>query len=439
MLAVQRSSSDSATALLQIDPPERKRDPPAKRLPWRRRPRRLITAIDIGTTKVCAIIAEAHAEGEVSILGLGCSPSKGMRRGVVTDVEHTTAAIVEAFSLAFELARVAPREVCVGIAGDHISGINVEGMAEVADPDVGIDERDCRNVIRRALQITMPPDMCILHHVVRDFIVDGNAGIHNPLGLFGHRIEVHAHVVTSSIAAGNNISRCVKKAGLRTSRLVLESLASSLAILSQRERDLGVIMIDIGGGTTDVAIFAEGTLQFTAEHAVGGDAITQDIATMLRCSPHDAENLKRKFGHANPLCVDADEQIDLPSPLKGGRSVSSRRRELAEIIEARVEDIFFEVKKVIQRSGFADRIYAGLVLTGGTSLLRGCDGVAERLLEYPARVGMPQGLRGLAEVVSSPIYSTGVGLVKWAVEDGPGYQRDKWLIRKIKEVFDIYG
>ena len=435
-MALFKSAGNGAVTTVESSDP--KREPPVKK---RRRlgRRRLITGFDIGTTKVCAIIGEALPDGSISILGLGTSPSRGMRRGVVTDIDHTVSAIQKAFRRAYELAHVAPHEIYVGIAGDHISGIDAEAMVEVANPSVGIDERDCRSVIKKALQLTMPPDVEILHHVVREFVVNGNGGITNPLGLFGSRLQVRAHVITGSVAAANNLCRCVKKAGLKTSSLVLESLASSLAILSDHERELGVVMIDVGGGTTDIAILADGALQHTAEIGRGGDIITQDVATMLRCSLHEAENLKKKFGHANPLSIDGDEHVDLPSPLKGGHRVSYPRRELAEIIEARVEDIFFAVKKVIQRSGSRDRIYGGVVLTGGTALLEGITGVAERILEFPARIGMPHGLRGLGKTVNSPIYSTGVGLIQWAVEEGPGYQPEKWLIRKIKEVFDIYG
>lgn len=431
------SRNSSKSAVIEHDPSDREFDP-LFRKNRRSGKKRLITGIDIGTTKVCAIIAEASPEGDVTILGLGSSPSRGMRRGVVTDVDHTAAAISKAFLHAHELARVIPREIYIGIAGDHICGLDVGGMVEVENPNVGVDERDCRNVMRKALQITMPPDVGILHHVVHDFTVNGTGGITNPLGLFANRLEVHAHVITTSLAAANNLTRCVKKAGLKTTGIVLESLASSLSILSPRERELGVIMIDIGGGTTDIAIFTDDALKHTAEIARGGDIITQDIAIMLRCSPHDAENLKKKFGHANPMNLDPEEQVDLPHPIHGGQRVSYQRRELAEIIEARLEDILLSANKAIVRSGLNDRVYAGVVLTGGTALLEGITEVAERILDFPTRVGMPQGLRGMGEVVSSPIYSTGVGLLKWAVEEGPGYQKDKWLIRKIKEVFDIY-
>lgn len=429
-----KSSSNSAV----ISPPRYDRAVAVPRQKKRGK-RRLIAGLDIGTTKVCAIIAQADSDGTITVLGLGSSPSRGMRRGVVTDINHTVSAIEKAFFNAYELARVRPSEIYVGIAGDHISGLNLEAMVPVAHPNVGIDERDCRNVVNQALKMSMPPDVEVLYHVVREYIVNGNAGIHNPMGLFGSRLEVKLHVVTGSVTAGNNIARCVKKAGLKTSGIVLESVASAHAVLSPRERELGVILIDIGGGTCDLAIFAEGTLQYTAEIAQGGDMITNDIASVLRCSPYDAENLKKKFGHANPGIMDPDEQLDLPSPLKGGRSQTIHRRELAEIIEARVEDIFFQVNNVIQRSGFKDQVYAGVVLTGGTALLDGLPEVAERILEFPTRIGAPQGLCGLSEVVSSPIYSTGIGLIHWALDEGPGYQRENWLIRKLKEVFDIYA
>lgn len=400
--------------------------------------KRLITGLDIGTTKVCAVIAEASSDGEITILGLGSAPSRGVRRGAVTDIALTVDAIGKALQSAYELARVMPQDLYIGIAGDHVSGINCEAMVEVAHPSVGIDDRDRRNVIDRAMRLTLPPDQEILYKIVREFSVNGNWGIHNPLGLFGSRLEVRMHVITASNAAVNNMLRCVKKAGRKTGGVVLQSIASSLSVLEAKDREMGVVVVDIGGGTTDVAIFADHTLQYTGEVARGGDMITHDVATILRCTPYDAENLKKKFGHANPLDIDADEIVELPGPPGTGRKFQARRRELAEIVEARVEDIFFDVKKVIQRSGQKDRVYAGVVLTGGTALLEGISGVAERILDFPARIGMPRGLRGLGEVVSSPIYSTGVGLVKWAAEEGPGFQRDGWLVRKIKEVIDIY-
>lgn len=435
MALFARSNSPEPAAL-----PRPTNAPPSMlRLPARRGRKRYILGLDIGTTKVCAIIAQALPDGAISIMGLGSSPSRGMRRGVVTDIDHTVHAIHEAYSRAHELAHVAPNEVYIGIAGDHISGIDVEAIVEVQNPSIGVDERDCRSVIRKAGEISMPADVEVLHHVVREFIVNGNRGIHNPIGLFGHRLEVRSHVITSSIAAANNLTRCVKKSGLRTTGIVLESLASSLAVLSEREKELGVILIDIGGGTTDIAIFADGALQYTCEIARGGDALTQDIAIVLRCSPHDAENMKKKFGQANPLTVDLEEKVDMPDPVKPGERVSYNRRELAEIIEARIEEIFLGAKKVINQSGHKDRIYSGVILTGGTALLEGIGEVAERILEYPTRVGRPENLRGLGEVVGTPIYSTGVGLIKWAVDEGPGYQRENVLIRKIKEVFDIYG
>jgi cell division protein FtsA len=226
---------------------------------------------------------------------------------------------------------------------------------------------------------------------------------------------------------------------MKTTSVVLQSLASSLSVLTARERELGVVLVDIGGGTSDVAIFHGHTLQHVSEIAMGGDIITQDIFKILKTSPHDAENLKKRFGQAVPMDVDADERIELRSPAVGHKRVTHGRRELAEIIEARVEEIFFEIQKQIQMSGCADRIYAGIVLTGGTALLEGIDTVAERILGYPCRIGRPQGLLGMGSAVSSPIYATGVGLIRWAIEEGNGYQPGNWIVRRIKEIWDIYG
>lgn len=400
---------------------------------------RYITGLDIGTTKVCAIIAAADSDGAITILGMGSSPSRGMRRGVVTNINDTVESVQKAYQQAYKLAHVNPREVLVGIAGDHISGINLDGMIEVSNPEAGIEERDCNRVRKKALRLVLPQDVEVLHSFTKEYIVNEQEGIMNPMGLFGQRLQVKMHVVTSSVAAGNNIFRCMRKAGLRTSSVVLQSLASSLSVLTPRERELGVVLVDIGGGTSDIAIFHNGTLQNISEIAMGGDIITQDVAKILRCTPHDSENLKKKFGHAVPMEVDVDERIELPSPAIGKKRQTHSRRELAEIIEARVEELFLDVQKSIQRSGAADRIYAGVVLTGGTALLEGIDTVAERILGYPCRIGRPQGLLGMSGVVSTPIYATAVGLIRWAVEEGPGFQREPWYLRKFKEVFDIYG
>lgn len=425
--------------------PTRRWSLPKLRLPsreqTRKRPakKRIITGLDIGTTKVCAIIGEVDPNGAITILGSGSAPSRGMRRGVVTNITETVHAIQKACEQARELARVRPTEVLVGIAGDHISGINLEGMIEVGHPEGGIDFRDMKRVREKALKLHLPEDHEILHTFIKEYIVNEQGGITDPRGLFGHRLQIKMHVVTSSVAAGNNIFRCIRKSGLRTSSVVLQSLASSLSVLTARERELGVVLVDIGGGTSDIAIFQNGTLQSIAEIAMGGDIITQDIAKMVQTTPHDAENLKKKFGHAVPLQVDADERVELRSPSLGKKKISMSRRALAEIIEARTEEIFSEVQQQIERSGCADKIYAGVVLTGGTALLEGIEEVAERYMGYPARIGRPQGLLGMTSAVSTPIYATGVGLIKWAVEEGPGFQRDPFWLRKFKEVLDIYG
>lgn len=412
---------------------------PQTPVPTRRRKERLITGIDIGTTKVCVIIGSVDAQGSITVLGIGSAPSRGMRDGKVSNIAETVSSLREAYKQAYNLAHVHPREVLVGIAGDHISGIDTESVTEVAKPESGIDPADIRRVRRKALKMAMPQDVEILHSFVKEFIVNDQRGVIDPVGLFGQHLRIKMHVVISSTAECNNIFRCMNKAGLRTTSVVLQSLASSLSVLTPRERELGVVLVDIGGGTSDVAVFHNKNLQAIGEIAMGGDIITQDIAQVLRCTSNDAENLKKKFGHALPLEVDADEKIELASPGNHRRRRVHSRRELAEIIEARVEEIILDVQRQVQKSGVADRLYGGVVLTGGTALLEGIDQVAERILGMQCRVGRPQGLLGMNGNIYSPIYSTGVGLLRWAVDEGPGFQREGWLMRKLKEVFDIYG
>jgi cell division protein FtsA len=439
MLFERTQQLPSPTGLIAPKRPVSAAKPKPRTRLQKKRKTRVICGLDIGTTKVCAIMAEVDAEGAIRVLGMGSAPSRGMRRGVVTSINETVEAIRKAYNQAFELSRVRPREVHVGIAGDHISGLTVEGAIEVANPESGIDGNDIKRARKRALKLTLPQDFSVLHDFIKEYVVNDQRGITDPIGLFGNQLSINMHVVTTSNAAANNIFRCIRKAGLKTSSVVLQSLASSLSVLTPRERELGVVLVDIGGGTSDVAIFHNYTLQHIGEIAMGGDIITQDIARILRASPADAENLKKRFGQAVPLDVDADERIELRNPALGKRRVSQSRRELAEIIEARVEEILFEVQKVIHLSGCGEKVYAGVVLTGGTALLEGIDAVAERVLGYPCRIGRPQGLLGMSSSVSSPIYSTGVGLIRWAIEEGGGAPRDPWLIRKVKEFLDIYG
>jgi cell division protein FtsA len=387
----------------------------------RKQKTRLITGLDIGTTKVCAIIGQADDNGGIRILGVGSAPSRGMRRGVVTNINQTVESLIKAYGQATELARVKPREIHVGIAGDHVSGINLAGMVEVANPEAGVDARDLARARAKALKLVLPQDVSILHRFTKEYVVNEQRGITDPIGLFGHRLQIQMHVVTGSTAASNNIFRCIRKAGLKTTSVVLQSLASSLSVLTPRERELGVVLVDIGGGTSDLAIFHGHTLQYISEIAMGGDIITQDIAKILKTSPHDAE------------------RVELRNPASGRKRLTHSRRELAEIIEARVEEIFLEIQKQIRLSGCDDRIYAGIVLTGGTALLEGIDTVAERILNYPCRIGRPQGLLGMGSAVASPIYATGVGLIRWAIEEGPGYHPGNWVVRRFKEMLDIYG
>jgi cell division protein FtsA len=413
--------------------------PKRRRRSTKREKMRLLGGIDIGTTKVCAIIGSSDSEGNITVLGLGSAPSRGVHRGMVNNISETVEAVRQSYEQAYELARVSPKAMLVGIAGDHISGINVEGTSEVRNPSTGIEDRDCRRAKKRAMKLFLPNDVEIIHSFTKEYIVNDRGGILDPVGLFGHQLGVKMHLVTSSVVAANNIFRCMRNAGMKTSSVVLQSVASSLAVLLDKERHMGVVLLDIGGGTTDIAIFQNETLQHIGEIAMGGDIITQDIEKILKLSSYDAENMKKKFGHAVPMEVDADERIQLPPSTIDSKRKMQSRRELSEIIEARIEEIFLNAQKHIQNSGIGDTIYAGIVLTGGTALLDGIEVVAERVMGYPCRIGRPEGLRGMNGVVSTPIYATGVGLLRWSSEEGPGYQRDPWIVRKLKDLFDIYG
>lgn len=400
--------------------------------------RRLVTALDLGTTKVCAIIAEIDEEGMISVLGVGSAPSRGIQRGEVKNISQTVEALKQAYGRAYDLAHVHPGEVIVGIAGDHISGFSNGGVVPVGNPNVGIDRRDIMKVREKALALTIPEDMEVIHKSVQEYLVDGTGGVTDPLGMFGRNLEIRMHVVTAGIAPASNIFKCVKLAGLKSSGIALQSLASSLAVLTPKEREMGVVLVDIGGGTTDVAIFQNGTLQGIQEIAMGGDTISSDISKILRISVHDADNLKKRLGHAVPHHVDADEKTDLPLAAQGAQRQQVERRFLAKIIEARVEEILTYVQKYVKRTGLEEKILAGLVLTGGTSLLEGIDEVAARYLNYPCRLGRPEGIMGMSSTVSTPIYSTAIGLIRYAADEDSGYQRERWIMRKFRAMFDLF-
>lgn len=400
---------------------------------------RLVGGVDVGTTKVCVIIGQVDADGRINVLGVGSAPSRGLRLGVVTNINQTVDSIRKAYAQAYNLAGVHPPEVLVGIAGDHISGIHANGAVVVRNPHNGIDRRDIKKVKKQAMRLNLPEDVEKLHCFPKEYVVNGRDGITEPLGLFGQRLEARMLVVTSSVHAGNNLFRCMRRAGLQTSSVVLQSLASSLAVLTPAQRKCGVVLIDIGGGTSDIAIFHNNTLQHIGEIAMGGDIITWDVAKIFKISMHEAENLKKKFGHAVPNEVDADELLEMPRRTRGERRASRSRRELAQVIEARVEDIFLRVQAEVRRSEVTEHLSAGVVLTGGTALLEGLDTVATRMLDMPCAIAHPRGFYGMGSVVNTPIYSTSLGLMRWTVEEGRGMRRVSGPLRFLKQLVDVYG
>ncbi len=382
----------------------------------RNRKPRYITGLDIGTTKVCAIIARADADNNLEILGFGSCPSRGLQRGEITEIQSTVDAIVRANNLAQEMAQVHVDEVYVGIAGEHIRSENRKVNVDIRHPTRGIDEKDRQRAIQKAVDFKPPENQTLIHSLVQDFCVNGRSGISNPVGLSGSNLEVHTHLVLTCVDALNNIVRCVRGARLGQPRIVLQSLASSLSVLNPPELELGTVLIDIGGGTTDVAVSMKGSICATCEIAVGGDRITQDIAKVLSCSSSDAENVKKRLGSAMPEMVERGRTFQLPHAGDFEQLLTHEETLLAEIIEARLEEIFVEVARFLNKGRFRGQLHAGAVLTGGTALLQGITDVAERILETKCRLGKPHNLKSFNSVVSSPIYSTGVGLILYGMQ-----------------------
>lgn len=383
---------------------------PMTAAPGRRTKRRFITGLDIGTTKICAIIGQSTPEGDLTIHGFGSVPSVGLRRGVVIDIDSTVESIQKAIAKAEEMADVPVRDVHIGIAGGHIASENSRAVVEIANPHRGVTESDIARVLEKARSVAMPIDRELIHSIPQEYIVDDQEGIQNPLGLAGNRLEVRCHNVMAAITSAQNIVRCVNQAGFRTADVLLESLASSLAVLDDNQRDLGVLMIDMGGGTTDIAIYTDGSIKYSGVVPFGGDNITHDIATVLKMSRYDAENVKKKFGCAWAAKVTADEEFESPGFIDP-RSANRSRKFLAEVIQSRCEEILNLVKQQVERTPYRGRLVAGVVITGGSALMEGITDVAEAIFDLPARVGAPQGLKGMSGVIASPIYSTGVGLV----------------------------
>lgn len=368
----------------------------------------LLVGLDIGTSKIACIVAESNPDGRIDVIGIGTHASRGLRKGVVVNIESTVESIRLAVEEAELMAGVEIKSVYTGIAGSHIRGINSHGV--VATKNGEVTEEDVERVIDAAKAMNIPADQKILHILPQEYIIDGQDGIRDPVGMSGVRLEAKVHLVTGAVSAAQNIVKCCNRCGLEVADMVLEQVASGEAVLSQDEKDIGVVLVDIGGGTTDIAVFLDGAIRHTAVIPIGGDHLTNDLVVGLRTSAKEADALKRKYGACLVSMVAPEEQIEVPSV--GGRPPRPMPRQvMAQILEPRVEELFELVKAELHRSGFRELMAAGLVLTGGSSLLDGMVELAEEVFEMPVRLGRPQGIGGLVDVVSSPVYATGVGLV----------------------------
>jgi cell division protein FtsA len=392
----------------------------------------LIVGLDIGTTKICAIVGNMTDEG-LDIVGIGTSPSRGLRKGVVINIESTVASIKKAVGEAELMAGCEIKSVYAGIAGGHIKGFNSQGIIAIKNREVSPE--DVKRVIEAAKAIAIPMDREVIHILPQEFIIDDQDGIREPLGMSGVRLEAKVHIVTGAVASAQNIIKSCNRAGLDVADIVLEQLASSEAVLSADEKELGVALIDIGGGTTDIAIFVDGAIKHTSVLSLGGNHMTNDIAVGLRTPMAEAEKIKQKYGCCLAALVGKDETIEVPSV--GGRAPRILSRQLlAEILEPRVEEIFSLVNREIVKSGYEDMIASGVVITGGSTILEGMPELAEQIFNLPVRRGVPQNIGGIVDVVNSPVYATGVGLVVYGsknvgISEFPTDQSDENLFRRV--------
>jgi cell division protein FtsA len=373
----------------------------------------IIVGLDIGTTKICAVVGEITSEGNLDIIGLGTSQSRGLRKGVVINIDSTVESIKKAVEEAELMAGVEIDSVFAGIAGGHIKGFNSRGVIAIKDKEV--TQSDIERVIDAAKAVAIPMDREVIHVLPQEFIIDEQDGIKEPLGMSGVRLEAEVHIVTGAVTSAQNIIKSCNRAGLEVRDIVLQQLASSYAALTDDEKELGVALVDVGGGTTDIAIFVQGSIWHTSVLALGGNHITNDMAVGLRTPTTEAEKLKKKAGCALTSMVTGDETVEVPSV--GGRDARViSRHVMAEIIEPRAEEIFALAKREIQKSGFEEMIASGVVISGGTVILEGMPELAEQVFDLPVRRGAPREIGGLVDIISSPIYTTGAGLVLYGMK-----------------------
>jgi|TARA_B110000908_G_scaffold52709_1_gene64308 cell division protein FtsA len=378
---------------------------------------KMIVGLDIGTSKVVAIVGAITQEGVLEIVGIGSHPSRGLKKGVVVNIESTVQSIQRAIEEAELMAGCQIHSVYAGIAGNHIRSLNSHGIVAIRDREVY--QLDLERVIDAAQAVAIPADQKVLHILPQEYVIDTQEGIKEPLGMSGVRLEAKVHLVTCAVNASQNIEKCIRRCGLEVEDIILEQLASSYAVLTDDERELGVCLVDIGGGTTDIAIFTEGAIRHTGVIPIAGDQVTNDIAMALRTPTQNAEEIKIKYACALTQLAGADETIKVPSV--GDRPPRDLSRQaLAEVVEPRYDELFTLVQAELRRSGFEDMIAAGIVLTGGTSKMEGVVELAEEIFHTPVRIGSPQDVNGLTDIVRNPIYSTGVGLLQYGLKQQSG-------------------
>jgi cell division protein FtsA len=374
---------------------------------------RMIVGLDIGTSKVVSIVGEVSPEGRVEIVGIGSHPSRGLKKGVVVNIESTVQSIQRSVEEAELMAGCQIHSVYAGIAGSHIRSLNSHGIVAIRDREVF--QPDIDRVIDAAQAVAIPADQKILHILPQEYVIDTQEGVKEPLGMSGVRLEAKVHLVTCAVNAAQNIEKCIRKCGLEVEDIILEQLASGLSVLTEDEKELGVCLVDIGGGTTDIAVFTDGAIRHTAVIPIAGDQVTNDIAMALRTPTQNAEEIKIKYACALASLAGENETIKVPGVgERGDRDLS--RQALTEVVEPRYDELFTLVQAELRRSGFEDLVAAGVVLTGGSSKIEGVVELAEEIFHMPVRVGKPQGVTGLTDIVRNPIYSTAVGLLLYGAQ-----------------------
>ncbi len=392
----------------------------------------LIVGLDIGTSKVTCMVAGVAAEGALNVIGLGTQATNGLKRGVVVNIEATVDAIARVIQEAEQMADCKIHDVFIGIAGSHIRSFNSSGTVALKEKEVS--QADVERVIEVARAMPIPAEQQVLHILTQEFIIDGQGGVREPIGMSGVRLEVKVHIVTGAVSAAQNVIKCVRRCGLEVMDLTLQPLASSYAVLTDDEKELGVCLVDIGGGTTDIAVFAQGAIRHTAVIPVAGDQITNDIAMALRTPTAEAEDIKIQQGVAMHTLVDPAEMIEVPGVGDRPPRQLSRQR-LADVIEPRVSELFELVQAELRRSGYEELLSSGIVLTGGSSVMRGMVDLGEEVFHLPVRIGAPQYEGNLAEIVCQPRYANAMGLVM----EGLAQRRRGQQVRETRSVLQVFG